>query len=278
MSLERGGAATLKRGEAATLKRGEAATLLTLNNVSAGYGGEDIIKGISFNVRAGENLAIIGPNGCGKTTLLKAIAGLLPFKGEINIAGKPSQTMKRREIALNIAMLCQLSGIYFSYSVYETVMMGRYPHMAARLAPNAEDRDCVEQIIKAVDLTDLKDRAITQLSGGQMQRVFLARVLAQQPRIILLDEPTNHLDLKYQIELIEYLKAWVAEGQRAVIGVMHDVNLAARLSESFIVMKGGRVLKSGQADGIIQSGLLNEAYETDVSEYMKTALGKWAAL
>lgn len=249
--------------------------MLKLKNVSANYGGADIIKNISAEIAG--NVAIVGPNGCGKTTLLKAIANILPSKGEIEICGKPSRAMKRREIALHIAMLSQQPSIYFSYSVYDTVMMGRYLHIKGRVShrPTTEDKYVVTRSLEAVNLADEKDRDITKLSGGQLQRVFLARTLAQEPRIILLDEPTNHLDLKCQIEIVEYLKKWAQEGERAVVGVLHDINLATRLCDRFIVMKDGEIHADGNVDEIIAGGLLDSVYEMNVAEYMRESLGRW---
>jgi len=251
--------------------------MLTLTGVSLGYGNGDVVKDVSFTVNKGENLAVIGPNGCGKTTLLKAIAGILPFRGEVTLDGRSTRLMKHREIAANIAMLSQLTGIYFSYSVFDTVMMGRYLHIKDKLLgiPSDSDKALVRQCLEAVDMWEDKDREITKLSGGQLQRVFLARTLAQEPEIILLDEPTNHLDLKYQVELIEYLRDWVTQGRRAVVGVMHDINLAARLGDTLLVMKDGRVQAHGDAHELMTGPLLRDTYGIDVAGYMRESLKVW---
>ena len=250
--------------------------MLTLNNVSAGYGGVDVIRNISMKVSG--NISIVGPNGCGKTTLLKAIANILPSKGSIQIMGKKFNEMKRREISLSIAMLSQQPSIYFAFSVFDTVMMGRYLHIRGRLSdnPTKEDKNIVTRALEAVNLLAEKDKDITKLSGGQLQRVFLARALAQEPRIILLDEPTNHLDLKCQVEIIEYLRKWAQEGNRAVIGVLHDINLAMRLSDNFIVMKNGEIQADGNINDIIADGVLDCAYEMDVAEFMRDSLERWS--
>ena len=174
-------------------------------------------------------------------------------------------------------MLSQMPALYFSYSVYDTVMMGRYPHLRDQMLglPSEEDKAVVKRSLEAVDLLDVKDREITSLSGGQLQRVFLARTLAQEPKIILLDEPTNHLDLKYQIELTHYLQNWVQEGERAVVGVLHDLNLALHLGGNMAVMKKGRIKALGKGDEIIKSGHLEESYEIDVADYMRKSLRLW---
>jgi len=250
--------------------------MLEVKNLYAGYDGEDVLKNLSFNITG--NISIVGPNGCGKSTLLKVIANILKFKGEINIFGKPFSSMKQKEISLNIAMLSQQPSIYFDYSVLDTVMMGRYLHIKGRFSssPSLEDKEVVLKSLKAVNLLDEKNKSILALSGGQLQRVFLARALAQEPRIILLDEPTNHLDLKNQVELIEYIKEWAKEGERAIVGVLHDINLAMRLSDQLIVMNNGEIVENGNIYEIIKSGLLNKVYGMDVKNFMITSLEKWS--
>jgi len=252
--------------------------MLTLENISAGYGGVDVIRNISMQVNRNENLSIIGPNGCEKTTLLKAIAHLIPYRGTITLDGAELRRMDRREVSLKIGMLSQQLGMYFTYSVFETVMMGRYLHIKNRFSnrPTEADRAVVLRALEAVNLVSERDREVTKLSGGQLQRVFLARTLAQEPELILLDEPTNHLDLKCQTELIAYLKEWAKEGNRAVIGVLHDINLAMQLSENLLVMKDGEVQAAGRVDEILADGLLNETYEMDVTRYMQSTLQRWA--
>ena len=254
--------------------------MLVLHNVYAGYGGTDVIKNISLQVKSNENLLIIGPNGCGKTTLLKAMVNLLPFQGEIEIDGKSIRKMKQKEIAGKIAMLSQTPGIYFSYTVFDTVMMGRYLHIQDRFLglPSEEDKKFVSQCLETVNLSGEKDREITTLSGGQLQRVFLARTLAQDPEIILLDEPTNHLDLKYQFELVEYLKEWSRQGNRAVVGVLHDLNLAMRLGDNIMVMKDGKTRAYGPSRDIMTGSLLESVYEMDVVGYITESLQMWKGL
>ncbi|MCL2235306.1 MAG: ABC transporter ATP-binding protein [Defluviitaleaceae bacterium] len=250
--------------------------MITLNNVSAGYGSGDIIKNISMEING--NLSIVGPNGCGKTTLLKVIAGLLPCSGSLEVFGRPISKMKRQQVAENIAMLSQQPTIYFEYSVFDTVMMGRYVHIKKRggMMPDKEDKEAVFRSLLAVDLADSKDKSIAKLSGGQLQRVFLARALAQEPKIILLDEPTNHLDLKCQVDIIEHLNHWSAESGRIVVGVLHDINLAMALSPTMAVMKGGEIYAMGKTTDIVANGALNQAYQMDVKAHMVSTFSNWS--
>lgn len=251
-------------------------SILTLRDVYAGYGGRDIVRGVSLTVDSGERFCILGPNGCGKTTLLRAIAGLLPARGEVLLDGKPIARMKRREIASHVALLSQLSQVYFSYSVFDTVMLGRYLHLRGALrTPSREDRDCVRRCLETVGLWEAREAMIDTLSGGQLQRVFLARTLAQEPSLILLDEPTNHLDLKYQAELMESLRDWASRGGRAVVGVLHDLNLALGFADRMLLMSQGEAVACGSAREALRPERLQEVFGIDVAAYMKRALARW---
>ena len=251
--------------------------MLRLREVRAGYGGREVLHGVSFDFQTGQNYCVLGPNGCGKTTLVRAIAALIESTGTIEVDGRSVRRMKRREIAGKIAVMSQVTQVYFPFSVYDTVMLGRYQHMSGRVfgRPSGEDRDMVEQCLRSVRLENLRDRRIDELSGGQRQRVFLAQALAQNPEIILLDEPTNHLDVRHQVELIDYLHRWSADGQHSVIGVLHDINLALRLTENVIFMKDGDIAGSGAFDQVADADFLRNIYETDIAGYMRDSFEKW---
>lgn len=254
--------------------------MLTLENISAGYNGVDVIKNITLSVKKGENLCVIGPNGCGKTTLIKAISGIIPHSGSIKIDDTDIKQMKRDQVAKKIAVMSQISTIYFSYSIYETVLLGRYLHMKDRTfkEPSARDREYVDKCLKTVGLLNIKNKQISTLSGGQLQRVYLARTLAQEPDIILLDEPTNHLDLKHQAELIDFLKSWSKDQGRSVIGVLHDLNLAIKLADTMLILDNGRMAAYGKTNEVISSNNLNEAYGMNVTEYMVGSLRQWETI
>ena len=250
--------------------------MINVEHVSCGYDSNPIIKDISFTVNDNEILCILGPNGCGKTTLLRAISGLLPANGNIQINGTDIKKARRTEIAKKVAVMNQLTSIYFPYTVYETVKMGRYIHSKGGIfkTVKADDVDFVNYCLEKVGMIDQKDCLITELSGGQQQRVFLARVLAQDPEVILLDEPTNHLDLKYQIELLDQIKEWAKKEKRCVIGVLHDINHALLFADKIMLLKNGKIkVYNDTCDFDLSS--LNETYEIDVAEYMLQALNIW---
>ncbi|MDR0838263.1 MAG: ABC transporter ATP-binding protein [Oscillospiraceae bacterium] len=254
--------------------------MLSLSHVSAGYGGDRVIHDISLNLPMGRSLCIIGPNGCGKTTLLRAIAALIPFDGEISLDGRALSSMKRRDIASRIAVMSQMASVYLPYTVYDTVMLGRYQHMKRTFFGRPADADhaSVERCLEKTGLTDIRDRRIDELSGGQLQRVFLAHTLAQEPQLILLDEPTNHLDMKHQVELISYLRDWAGDPGHAVIGVFHDINLAMSLSENVLFMKDGKIVGEGVFEEVATPEFLRELFEMDVVGYMEQSYGRWKAL
>lgn len=254
-------------------------TMLKVEHLTCGYGGAPVVNDLSFEVPAGGRLCILGPNGCGKTTLLRALAGLLPHEGKVTAEGRDLAAMDRRQLARTVALLSQISSVYFSYTVYETVLMGRYAHQTggAFSGPGPEDRAIALECMERTGVADLRDRQVTELSGGQLQRVFLARTFAQQPRVILLDEPTNHLDLKYQVELVQELKAWAAGEGRCVVGVLHDVNLALDLADLFLLMEEGRARYFGPA-AEFDPAALNRVYQMDVGGYMRRSLQRWEKL
>lgn len=251
--------------------------MLEIKKLSAGYDGLDVIHDIDLKLQKGESLAMIGPNSCGKTTLLRAIAGVIEYTGDITLDSHSLKTMKRKEIATHIAMMSQISKVSFPYTVYETVMMGRYRFLRKNLFgnPGAEDIAVVEKTMQQTNLMEIKDKLIDHLSGGQLQRVFLAHTLVQEPRIILLDEPTNHMDMRYQLEIVRYLKEWAKEDSHAVIGVFHDINLAMHLTDHLLFMKEGRIKGMGKAQELITTDFLKDIYEVDIVGYMHQSYARW---
>ena len=250
--------------------------MLQVKNVYSGYNNVDIVKDISLSVERGNNLYIIGPNGCGKSTLLKSIANLLDYKGDIYIDNKSISDYSRKELAKKIGLMTQVSNIHFPYTVYETVSLGRYAYLEGIFTSlSRQDHEIILNSLEQVNLVEYKDTMIDELSGGQLQRVFLARIMAQNPDIILLDEPTNHLDLKHQIELLENLSKWAKENNKIVIGVLHDLNLVQYFADEVLLLEDGKVKEYGKPSKVLKKEILKEVYDIDVKEFMINVLNKW---
>ncbi|MDR0759711.1 MAG: ABC transporter ATP-binding protein [Treponema sp.] len=253
--------------------------MLEINNLFSGYNGVEVIRDITLRADRGEVLCIVGPNGCGKSTLLKAIARIIPCRGEIRLDGRDAASLPRKSLAKKIALLGQMSQIHFPYSVYDTAALGRYAHSRGFLKSlSKEDRLFITDILRRLELYDEKDRLINELSGGQLQRVFLARTLIQDPDLILLDEPTNHLDLKHQIELLRYLTRWAGEHQKAVVAVLHDLNLALCFGDRAALMRDGRIVSCGPAGQALDGETLREVYGIDIKGFMVESLTRWSSL
>jgi len=251
--------------------------MIEVKNLYAGYDNTDVIHNISFRVNTGESLCVLGPNGCGKSTLLKSIARIINHRGLVTLNGQDTCAISRKEFAKKIALLGQTAQILFPYTVHETVSMGRYAYSSGFLKNlSASDNGIVENIIAKLDIVNVRDRMINELSGGQLQRVFLARTLAQTPEVILLDEPTNHLDLKYQIELLTFLKSWVKESGKTLVAVLHDLNLARQFGDTALLMNNGTVAASGKIGETLHGEILHEVYGIDIQGFMRESLGKWA--
>lgn len=249
--------------------------MIEVNNLSFSYNynNKKILKNISFKLFENERLCIIGPNGSGKTTLLKCLCNILDFQGSIFINNK---NIKDIEVYKSVSFLSQSSEIYFDYNVFDTVMLGRYANFKDKLLsiPSKEDKDFVFECLEKLNIIHLKDKLINRLSGGELQKVFLARAFAQNPKIILMDEPTNHLDLNSQIELIYNLKEWVNKDFRCIIAVMHDINNALNFADKILVLKDGNSKFFGYtSDFDLQ--LFNDIYAINVVEYIKKSLIKW---
>jgi len=250
--------------------------MLEVKNLSAGYGGVDVIRNINLKAERGESLCILGPNGSGKSTLLKSIARIIDYRGCVLMNGEDISAVSRKELAKKVALLSQSTQVFFPYTVYETVSLGRYAYSQSILKNlSAEDRVVIEDVLKKLDIWDSKDCMIDELSGGELQRVFLARTLAQSPDLILLDEPSNHLDLKHQIELLKFLKTWVKENNKTLISVFHDLNLARLFGDTAVVLNNGVLAASGQIEDILNGGILNDVYGIDIRGFMRQALEKW---
>ncbi|MGG1552077.1 heme ABC transporter ATP-binding protein [Paenibacillus ferrarius] len=222
-----------------------------------------ILKEISFQVTEGEFFGIIGPNGSGKSTLLRQLSGVDPVRsGEVRLGGKPVGSYSRKELAKWLAVLQQDALPPVGFTVREVVEMGRFPFQNW-LGEEKEDAGAlITAILQKLELTALAERAIERLSGGERQRAALAKVMAQQPGLLLLDEPTTFLDIGYQIQMMDYIANWQKETGLTTVAVLHDLNLAAQYCSRLLVIHDGRAVAVGTPEQILTSELIAQVYGT----------------
>ncbi len=239
--------------------------ILKLNNIGFKYEEKQILKDISLEVKAGEILGILGPNGSGKSTLLRVMDGILPpEKGEIFIKGKSYKSFSRNRLAREVAMVAQEQHFRFSFSCIEVVLMGRFPHLKRLQFENSNDLKIAADALKATHAFDFAERSIHDLSGGEKQRVLVARALAQEPRVILLDEPTSFLDLKFKREIFRLIASLSKEKGLGVAIVSHDIDLVSQYCSNIILLKNGTVYKTGDPDSVITAENIEDVYECPV--------------
>lgn len=228
--------------------------ILALSGVCYRYpgAGRDALADVSFEARSGEFHAVLGPNGSGKTTLLRVALGLVrPLAGSAEIAGRAAHTWSRRELARVVGVVPQREEAAFPQRVREAVLLGRYPHLSLWGAERAEDHRAVASALGACDAADLADRWLWTLSGGEYQRVRLARALAQEPRLLVLDEPTASLDLRHEMELFELVRGLVDAQGLAVVMITHHVNLAVRFADRVLLLADGRTAARGMPGEVL---------------------------
>ncbi len=243
--------------------------MLNIRNVSGGYAGETVLKDISFDVKTGELFGILGPNGSGKTTLLKILSGILPVRnGEIFLKGKRLQDYSSKQLAQLVAVLSQHSSQSFSYTVKETVSLGRYAHQKGWFqAWSKDDEEIVQRVMLQTGIHKLQNKNLLELSGGEQQRVFLAQALAQEPEILLLDEPTNHLDLSYQKDLLDLLKNWTKETGLTVISIFHDLNLAGLYCDKLLLLEKGTIHFQHVPNEVLKEDRIRSVFHTSIKKH-----------
>lgn len=232
----------------------------TATNLTVSVPGRTLVHGLDIEIRAGELIAILGQNGAGKSLTLHTLAGLRPAEsGSIELDGKPIGSMVRRAVAQRLALLPQNSEDIFPATVFDTVLIGRHPHIEPLRWESAEDRQFAETCLQEMDLTDLADRELATLSGGERRRLAIAQTLAQDPHIFLLDEPTNHLDPQHQLDVLELFVARTRLGA-AVVTCLHDVNLAARFADRCLLLYGDGRWHLGDTNDVLSEERLSELY------------------
>ncbi|MDR0361656.1 MAG: ATP-binding cassette domain-containing protein [Planctomycetota bacterium] len=237
--------------------------MIEIRNIAKSYGGKEVLRNISLTLPENRISAFIGSNGAGKSTLLSIISRLLPQSGgEVRIDGKPVGDWDSRELAKRLAVLRQSNFMDIRLTVGELVAFGRFPYSQGRL--NEEDGRMVEKALSYLDITDIRDRFLDELSGGQRQMAFIAMVIAQDTRYVLLDEPLNNLDIRHSVHMMKVLRKLVDEMGKTVILVIHDINFVSCYADHIVALRDGELVGAGGRGDIITPRVLENIYGLDI--------------
>lgn len=250
--------------------------MLKAEHVTVCCDGQVIVDDLSFALEAGQWLMLVGPNGAGKSTLIRAIAQGVPYTGSITLDGRDIRAYKPAQLAQRIGVLTQQHSVGYAYSVEEVVSLGRYAHTAGFLSGgDAEGKARVEEALEMTGLAHLRHASVLTLSGGELQRTFLAQVFAQNPQILMLDEPANHLDLVYQKHIFSLIGEWLKTPGRAVMSVVHDLSLARRYGTQAVLMDHGQSVAQGTIPETLTKKNLQAVYGMDVFGWMREMYAQW---
>ena len=236
-------------------------TVLSLKKVGFRYGEPWALRYLDLDIRSGELVGVLGPNGSGKSTLLKVLDGILtPQEGEVLLKGRPLSNYNRASLAREVAMVGQESHFRFSFSALEVVLMGRFPHLGRFQFEGKKDMNVALRALASTYCLDLAERSIQELSGGEKQRVLIARALAQEPSLVLLDEPTSFLDLRYKREIFDLISSLTRDNGLNVLVVSHDIDLAAQYCDRMVMLKDGASYSAGPPDKVITAENIEAVY------------------
>ncbi len=250
-------------------------TVIRASDLWCGYASDPVLKGISFQIRRGEFVGVLGPNGSGKTTLLLALTGILPPSGgSIEIFGDPLAVLNSRSRAKRMATVSQNAEVRFPFSCEEVVRMGRYPHQKRWRMDSPEDASVVRRAMEITETVELAERLITAVSGGEKQRVTMAKALAQDTPLLLLDEATSAMDIHRKLRVFGILERLNRERQLTVLAVLHDVNLAALYCDRMIFLKEGKLAADGPTSSLLVPEILEGLYQTRVQVHEVAGTGK----
>lgn len=240
--------------------------MIKAKNLIGGYANSPIIEGFDLEIQQGEFFVLLGPNGSGKTTLFKLITGQLPIiDGEILLSGKKISTLSKLEKARKMAVLTQEAHVSFDYTVEEIVSLGRYPHQKGILKQlSKEDWNIIKDAMEITNISHLRKMPFRMISGGEKQRVLLAKALAQEPEILLLDEPTNHLDIKHTFQILDLLKERQLSKGLTIFAILHDLNIASLYANRIALLNKGRLLEVGDVDVLRDANQLKKVYEVEI--------------
>ena len=250
--------------------------ILRTENLSVHYGEKAALQPVSFTIREGEWWSVAGPNGAGKSTLAGALSRSVPYEGSVILQDRDIRSFSSAEYARKVGILSQHHAPAYSFTVEEVVSLGRYARRTGFFRPGDPDgARKVEEALEQTGLAPMRQRNMLTLSGGEQQRVFLAQVFAQDPDLLILDEPANHLDLPFQQELFDLIGTWLQSPGRAVITVMHDLNLARRYGTHALLLDGGKCGSQGLISEVMTPENLRQVYGMDVYAWMREMLSQW---
>lgn len=250
--------------------------MLEVQDLIVEYGTRRIVDDVSFQVDHDQWLMIAGPNGAGKSTIVNAISQGTSYKGNILFQGENLKHCKAGKLARSIGVLSQNHNVGYSFTVEEVVRLGRYSYSKGVFSgAGDQDQDMVEKALDMTGMKPLAGQSVMTLSGGELQRTFLAQLFAQDPQILILDEPTNHLDLVYQKQVFGLIRDWISETHRAVISVVHDLSMAKAFGTHALLLQNGRKVAGGEASEVFTRERLKQVYDVDVYEWMNRMLGQW---
>jgi iron complex transport system ATP-binding protein len=242
--------------------------LLEARNLRYAVNGTQVLTGLDFALRAGEFVGLIGPNGAGKSTLLRLLGGQwTPAEGDILLEDQPLPRYNAREVAQRVAHVPQATALSFPFTAREVVLMGRSPHLRRFQIETAHDRAIAERALQATNAAYLSDRLVTTLSGGEAQRVILARALAQEPKILLLDEPTSNLDVKHQLETMALARRLAHQQGLGVVAAVHDLGHAARYCDRLALLVCGRIIADGPPESVLTPENLRYGFGIEAQLY-----------
>ncbi len=250
--------------------------MLQVKGLTVRFGSLAILQNLNFSVQAGQWLMLTGPNGAGKSTAVHAISRGVAYEGAVLLRGRDIATYKASTLARDMGILSQHHAVGYSFTVEEIVRLGRFAHGKGFLhtATDADEAQA-ERALALTGMRELRQHSVLTLSGGELQRTFLAQLFAQDPKLLILDEPSNHLDLVFQKQIFDLLRDWLQEGDRAVISVVHDLSLAKAYGSHALLLHRGNTIAQGAIDEVFTRENLCAVYQMDVHGWMRDMLSQW---
>ena len=250
--------------------------MIEVSSLSVTLGRKQIVQDVSFSADSGQWLMLAGPNGAGKTSVVNAISQSIPYTGSVSVDGVSLRGMKSRVLARKIGVLAQNRPLSYAFTAEEIVRLGCYSHRSSFFSsPEADSEALFKSAVRSTGIEDFLARPVTTLSGGEVQRVFLAQLFAQDPQILILDEPANHLDLPFQKQIFELTDAWRKQGKRTVISVVHDLSMAKLYGTHALLLSKGRAAAFGKAEDVLTEENLSTVYGINITQWMKKIYELW---